>query len=229
MPTKVTRVVREDAIAGVGRVEECRWPSSRPSRRSSIPTGGRWSRPRFVIAILLMILLGIAWIVFYYVARAGRPRPPSRRPSPARPPFMADLEKLELRDRLRADLPRPAARRAHPSTPLGRGRGVVVGHARLLPVRPAVDLHVLRALAATSCRRCRSSTTSTSTTCWSASASWPSASPTPPAGSECAAGELLRGTSDTARSPVRDLVTPYPRPPATHSRSFHSCGLTCGE
>ena len=33
---------------------------------------------------------------------------------------------------------------AHPKTPLGRGQGVIVGHARLLPDRADLDLHVLR-------------------------------------------------------------------------------------
>ena len=50
---------------------------------------------------------------------------------------MARHEALELRRRLRAVLPRPAALAAHPSTPLGRDRGVVVGMLDLLPARPA--------------------------------------------------------------------------------------------
>ena len=40
---------------------------------------------------------------------------------------MADLEQLELRHRLRADPRSACCVAAHPSTPLGRGRGVVVG------------------------------------------------------------------------------------------------------
>jgi hypothetical protein len=79
---------------------------------------------RFAISLLL-VALGIAWIVYYYVAvRADPTAVPVQKPSG--PSFMGDLEKwnyvvgfgLFFLGLLFS---------AHPSTPLGRGRGVVVG------------------------------------------------------------------------------------------------------
>jgi hypothetical protein len=79
---------------------------------------------RFLVTIVMMVI-GIAWIVFYYLG--VRPDPnaiPAEKPSG--PSFMGDMEKwnyvvgfgLFFLGLLVA---------AHPSTPLGRGRGVVVG------------------------------------------------------------------------------------------------------
>ena len=73
---------------------------------------------------LLLIVAGIGWLVFYYV-RPAATRSPSRR-SRARPKAVADLGTgttligfgLLLLGLMVS---------AHPSTPLGRGRGVVVG------------------------------------------------------------------------------------------------------
>jgi drug/metabolite transporter (DMT)-like permease len=79
---------------------------------------------RFVIALVL-IGLGIAWIAYYYVAVRVDPTA-FPEPKPGKPTFMADLEDwnyaigfgLVFLGLLVA---------AHPSTPLGRNRGVVVG------------------------------------------------------------------------------------------------------
>ena len=88
------------------------------------PDRGPLFSVRFLVSVLLM-LIGIAWIVFYYVG--VRPDPdaiPAAKPTG--PSFMGDMEKwnyvvgfgLFFLGLLFA---------AHPNTPLGRGRGVVVG------------------------------------------------------------------------------------------------------
>jgi hypothetical protein len=78
---------------------------------------------RFALAVALMVV-GIAWIVFYYtVVRAD---PASLTAKPGGPSFMGDMGRwnyvvgfgLFFLGLLVS---------AHPSTPLGRGRGVVVG------------------------------------------------------------------------------------------------------
>jgi Cell division protein CrgA len=88
------------------------------------PERGPLVTARFGVALLLMIV-GIAWIVFYYVV--VRPDPDAIPPdAPGGPAFMGDWEKwnyvvgfgLFFLGLLIS---------AHPSTPLGRGRGVVVG------------------------------------------------------------------------------------------------------
>jgi hypothetical protein len=88
------------------------------------PDRGPLVSPRFVIAIL-MIVIGIGWMVYYYVAvRVDPTAVPA--PKAGSPAFMADLKLwnyaigfgLILLGLLLC---------AHPSTPLGRDRGVVVG------------------------------------------------------------------------------------------------------
>lgn len=88
------------------------------------PDRGPLLSVRFIVCVVLMVL-GIAWIVFYYVV--VRPDPNAVPPEqPGGPAFMGDMEKwnyavgfgLFFLGLLLA---------AHPSTPLGRGRGVVVG------------------------------------------------------------------------------------------------------
>lgn len=79
--------------------------------------------PRFLIALLL-IVAGIAWLVFYYVQ--GRGNPQAFPPVEGSPQAVADLGLWNYAigfGLLMAGL----MVSAHPSTPLGRGRGVVAG------------------------------------------------------------------------------------------------------
>ena len=79
--------------------------------------------PRFVIALVL-ILAGIGWLVFYYVQARGNPL--AFPPVEGTPKVIADLGDWNYLigfGLLLAGL----MVSAHPSTPLGRGRGVVVG------------------------------------------------------------------------------------------------------
>ena len=93
------------------------------------PTRGPVFSVRFVIC-LVMIVVGIAWIAYYYtVVRAD----PSFVPTPGHPTadtggpkFMADLGRWNYTIGFGLIL-LGLALSAHPSTPLGRGRGVVVG------------------------------------------------------------------------------------------------------
>ena len=78
---------------------------------------------RFGISLLL-IALGIAWIVYYYVA--VRPDPTVLDATAGSPAFMADLVWWNYVIGFGLFFLGLAVA-AHPSTPLGRGRGVVVG------------------------------------------------------------------------------------------------------
>ena len=80
--------------------------------------------PRFVIAVLLMVL-GIAWIAFYYAAVRVDPLAIPV-PKAGDPKFMADLKNWNYLIGFGAFF-LGLTISAHPSTPLGRGRGVVVG------------------------------------------------------------------------------------------------------
>jgi hypothetical protein len=88
------------------------------------PTRGPMLTARFVVALVLMVL-GIAWMAYYYVQVRVDPTVfPA--PDPGRPAFMADLGNWNYLigfGLLMVGL----VVSAHPSTPLGRGRGVVVG------------------------------------------------------------------------------------------------------
>ena len=79
--------------------------------------------PRFVIALVL-ILAGIGWLVFYYVQARGNPL--AFPPVEGTPKAVADLGDWNYLIGFGALL-LGLAISAHPSTPLGRGRGVVVG------------------------------------------------------------------------------------------------------
>jgi drug/metabolite transporter (DMT)-like permease len=84
--------------------------------------------PRSVVALVL-ILGGIAWIVYYYVG--VRPGPDDIDPKTFDPVysgigFFGDLKKWNYVIGFGAILLGLVVA-AHPSTPLGRGRGVVVG------------------------------------------------------------------------------------------------------
>lgn len=87
------------------------------------PERGPVVTARFGVALAL-IVLGIAWIVYYYVAvRVGPTAAPDSAGSPA---FMADLADWNYLIGFGAFFLGLAVS-AHPSTPLGRGRGVVAG------------------------------------------------------------------------------------------------------
>jgi hypothetical protein len=122
MTTKVARDPRRDAAAA---------PPLRGATVSKLKANdpfadpkGAVLTPRFVVAVLLMVL-GIAWIVFYYAAVRSDPLafPPAEAGSPK---FMADLEDWNYLIGFGAFF-LGLMISAHPSTPLGRGRGVVVG------------------------------------------------------------------------------------------------------
>jgi len=88
------------------------------------PDRGPLVSPRFIVSAVLMVL-GIAWIVFYYVA--VRPDPNAIPPEqPGGPAFMGDMEKWNYVVGFGLFFVGLLIS-AHPSTPLGRGRGVVVG------------------------------------------------------------------------------------------------------
>ena len=78
---------------------------------------------RFIVALALMVL-GIAWIVYYYVA--VRPDPTVLDSVAGSPAFMADLVRWNYVIGFGLFFLGLAVS-AHPSTPLGRGRGVVTG------------------------------------------------------------------------------------------------------
>ena len=79
--------------------------------------------PRFVIALLL-IVGGIAWITYYYAVVRGNPL--AFPPVEGKPKAIADLGLWNYAIGFGA-LMLGLMISAHPDTPLGRGRGVVVG------------------------------------------------------------------------------------------------------
>jgi drug/metabolite transporter (DMT)-like permease len=92
------------------------------------PDRGPLLTPRSILALLL-IVVGIAWIVYYYVG--VRPGPDDLDPKTFKPvyhgiSFFGDLKKWNYVIGFGAFLLGLVVA-AHPSTPLGRGRGVVVG------------------------------------------------------------------------------------------------------
>ncbi len=78
---------------------------------------------RFVIALVLMVA-GIAWMVFYYTQARGNPL--AFPPVDGSPKAVADLGRWNYAIGFGL-LMLGLMLAAHPSTPLGRGRGVVVG------------------------------------------------------------------------------------------------------
>lgn len=85
--------------------------------------GGRMFTGRFILALLVMAL-GIAWIIYYAVAL--RADPATGQPVKGNPQFLADLGGWNYAIGFIL-LFVGLLISAHPSTPLGRGRGVVVG------------------------------------------------------------------------------------------------------
>jgi hypothetical protein len=122
MPTKVAPGPRRVGIS----VEPKEFRVSKPKAKQDFidPTRGKVFSARFVIAIVL-VLVGIAWIAYYYTQVRVDPTaiPPGK---PGSPKFMADLEDWNYLIGFGAIM-LGLALSAHPSTPLGRGRGVVIG------------------------------------------------------------------------------------------------------
>ena len=88
--------------------------------------GGPLLSARWILA-LVMIVLGIAWIAYYYtVVRTGPPGTGGEPGGPSATDFMGGLERWNYTIGLGLAF-LGLAISAHPSTPLGRGRGVVVG------------------------------------------------------------------------------------------------------
>lgn len=88
------------------------------------PSAGSMFSARFIVSLLL-IALGIAWIVYYYVqVRVDPTVLPA--PKAGKPAFMADLKDWNYLIGFGVAF-FGLSLTAHPSTPLGRGRGVVVG------------------------------------------------------------------------------------------------------
>ena len=79
--------------------------------------------PRFLIALVL-IVAGIAWLVFYYVQ--GRGNPLAFPPVDGSPKAVSDLGLWNYAIGFGLVMVGLMIS-AHPATPLGRGRGVVVG------------------------------------------------------------------------------------------------------
>jgi len=94
-------------------------PKLKPSKDFVDPTRGRVFTVRFIVSLVL-IVAGLAWIAFYYfVARPEREHPHG-------PTFITDLHHWNYLIGFGAFF-LGLFLSAHPSTPLGRGRGVVVG------------------------------------------------------------------------------------------------------
>ncbi|MDH2412780.1 cell division protein CrgA [Nocardioides sp. CER19] len=95
-------------------------PKLKPSKDFVDPTRGPVFSVRFIVSLIL-IVVGIAWIAYYYVA--VRPGDDGKAGSPA---FMADWGNWNYLIGFGLFFLGLFVS-AHPSTPLGRGRGVVVG------------------------------------------------------------------------------------------------------
>ena len=96
---------------------------------------------------------------------------------------------------------------AHPSTPLGRGRGVVVGMLGCFLIG-LLWICTFYVFSDDTRAASRSSTTSASTTWSSASASWRSASPSPPAGSDAGPVTCTLTSRLGAEQPRSDRLEP---------------------
>jgi drug/metabolite transporter (DMT)-like permease len=92
------------------------------------PGGGPVVTPRFVLAVLLLVV-GIAWVVYFYVSVRADPTELTKKGTPvgpSGPKFMGDLDHWNYFIGFGLFLLGLVVA-AHPSTPLGRGRGVVIG------------------------------------------------------------------------------------------------------
>lgn len=88
------------------------------------PARGPLLTPRFIVAIAMMVV-GIAWMAYYYIAVRVDPTA-FPVPDAGSPKFMADLGNWNYLIGFGLIFVGLVVS-AHPSTPLGRGRGVVVG------------------------------------------------------------------------------------------------------
>lgn len=95
------------------------------SKSTTVATGGKTTlfSVRFLISLFL-IVAGIAWLVFYYAQARGNPL--AFPPVEGSPKAVADLGDWNYVIGFGV-LMLGLMISAHPSTPLGRGRGVVVG------------------------------------------------------------------------------------------------------
>jgi hypothetical protein len=96
--------------------------SKSKQERVSLDSGGPVVSVRFIVAIVMMVL-GVAWIAFYYLAVRVDPGSGAEAGSPA---FLADLGDWNYLIGFGL-LMLGLGVSAHPDTPLGRGRGVVAG------------------------------------------------------------------------------------------------------
>lgn len=97
-------------------------PESKPQQFAD-PSAGRVLSARFVVALLLMVL-GVAWILyFYFVVRVD---PSAIDAKPGGPALLDDLGEWNYLVGFGLFF-LGLMISAHPKTPLGRGRGVVVG------------------------------------------------------------------------------------------------------
>lgn len=100
---------------------------SKPKAKSPdllAPVDGPLFTRRFVLALVLMVL-GIAWMAWYYVVVRVDPTVVPA-PKAGQPAFMASLGNWNYLIGF-GSLMLGLVISSHPSTPLGRGRGVVVG------------------------------------------------------------------------------------------------------
>ena len=109
-------------VSGVSRIR-ARLPIGRKSEMDRLgePPREPWLTPRFGVALLLVVL-GIAWIAYYYVVV----RVDTIGGKPGGPHFMDQLGGWNYVIGFGAFFLGLMVS-AHPATPLGRGRGVVVG------------------------------------------------------------------------------------------------------
>ena len=96
---------------------------SKSSPKIADPTAAPIWTVRFILSLVLMAA-GIAWIVYYYVW--VRPDPTAFPPVAGSPKAIAELGNWNYVIGFGVLLLRLSLT-AHPATPLGRGRGVVVG------------------------------------------------------------------------------------------------------
>jgi hypothetical protein len=99
-------------------------PESKPSKQFTDPSAGPLLSVRFIV-VLALVALGIAWILYYYLV--VRVDPTALEPAePGGPKFMDDLGEWNYLIGFGLFF-LGLMLSAHPKTPLGRGRGVVVG------------------------------------------------------------------------------------------------------